>query len=169
MSLNLGGQGTAPAGGASAQSSAFAFAYRRQMHSGANWFFWIAALSLINSVASLMKGGWSFLAGLGITQVFDGVAAGLSGELGGAATAVALVLDLVVAGAFVGLGLLARRGLHWAFVIGMVVYALDGALLAFFQVWLSVAFHAFALYGIYRGFAAARKLNALGAETGAGL
>lgn len=167
MSLNVSAQRANPVG--VAPTGAYAFAYRRQMYSGANWFYWIAALSLVNSVVSLSNGGWSFLAGLGITQIFDGVAHGLSGQLGGGASAVALVLDLVVAGCFVGLGLLARKGMRWAFVVGMVAYALDGALLALLQVWLSFAFHAFALYSVYRGFVAAGKLAELEAKSAPGV
>jgi zinc transporter ZupT len=168
MSLNLSGQDGSPTLSVNDQPNYAAVEHTRHMHSGANWFFWIAGLSLINSVIALVKGGWSFLAGLGVTQVIDGLALGLSDELGGAAVAVALVLDLVVAGFFVGLGLYARRALLWAFVLGMIVYALDGVLLAAFQVWLSLAFHAFALYGIYRGYAAARKLKGLAASTPGG-
>lgn len=165
MSLNLSGQDSSPTSNINDQSSYAAIEHTRHMHSGANWFFWIAGLSLINSIIALVKGGWSFLAGLGVTQVIDGLAIGLSDELGGAAVAVALVLDLIVAGFFVGLGLYARRAMLWAFVLGMIVYALDGVLLAAFQVWLSLAFHAFALYGIYRGYAAARKLKELAGGT----
>ncbi|MDT7540639.1 MAG: hypothetical protein QOE33_543 [Acidobacteriota bacterium] len=168
MSLNLNGQSMTSAS-VNDPSGSIASAYTRHLNSGANWFFWIAGLSLINSIVSLSKGSWSFLAGLGITQIFDGLANGLSDELGGGATAVALILDLLVAACFVALGMLARRAMLWAFVVGMVIYALDGVLLAFFQVWLSVAFHAFALYSIYRGFNATRKLAALKSETGVGL
>jgi hypothetical protein len=168
MSLNLSGQGATSAN-MNDPSGSIASAYTRHLHSGANWFFWIAGLSLINSIITLSKGGWSFLAGLGITQIFDGLAIGLSDSLGGGATAVALLLDLLVAGCFVALGMFARRAMLWAFVVGMVVYALDGVLLAFFQVWLSVAFHAFALYSVYRGFNATRKLDALKTATGTGL
>lgn len=165
MSLNLSGRDNTPTPNVNDQSGYAAVEYTRHMHSGANWFFWIAGLSLINSVVALVKGGWSFLAGLGVTQVIDAFAVGLSEGLGGATVAVAFVLDLIVAGFFVGLGVYARRAALWAFVLGMIVYALDGVLLAAFQVWLSLAFHAFALYGIYRGYAAARKLKELASLT----
>ncbi|MGI8656220.1 MAG: hypothetical protein ACR2LC_13505 [Pyrinomonadaceae bacterium] len=56
--------------------------YKRQALSGANWFFWIAALSMINSVVLLMNGQWNFLAGLGITQLIDGIAIALAKDAG---------------------------------------------------------------------------------------
>ena len=46
--------------------------YRRNMQSGARWFYWIAGLSLINAIAAAANSNWSFLAGLGITQFISG-------------------------------------------------------------------------------------------------
>lgn len=130
-----------------------------RVRSGANWFIWIAALSIINSVIILFSGKWSFLAGLGITQVIDGLAYNLSGELGGAVTVVAMGLNLLVAGAFVVLGLQARKRQNWAFITGMVIYALDGTIFLLVQGWLSIAFHLFALYQIYQGLRANNQLK----------
>lgn len=158
----LGGTGNAPPG-----MSGIAAAYLAQSISGANWFMWVAALSMINSIISLVNGSWSFLAGLGITQVIDGIAAGVAQQLGGAAMVVALLLDVLVAGFFVGLGLFARKQQSWAFIVGMVVYALDAVIFIFFGGWLSVLFHAYVMYRIYQGFAANNKLKALQAEVGA--
>src|SRR5512138_3090367 len=44
-----------------------------RIKSGAAWFYWIAGLSLINSVAALSGSKWGFILGLGITQVFDAI------------------------------------------------------------------------------------------------
>src|SRR5215467_594743 len=75
--------------------------------SGANWFFWIAGLSLVNSVILMVGGKWSFLAGLGVTQIIDALAGALSDKLGAGATAFALFLDLCAAGVIVLFGVLA--------------------------------------------------------------
>lgn len=138
--------------------------YRQQADSGANWFFWIAGFSVVNSIILLADGQWNFLIGLGLTQLIDGVATSAAEQLGGTATAIALILDAMVAGFFIVMGLLARRGFGWAFVLGMIVYVLDGLLFIYVQQWLNVAFHVFALYFIYRGFAANSKLQKLKAE-----
>jgi hypothetical protein len=140
--------------------------YLHQSNSGANWFLWIAGLSLINSLISLASGRLSFLVGLGVTQLIDGFAAGVAEQLGGAnaVKVIALFLDLIVAGFFVGLGLFARKQHTWAFVMGMVIYALDALIFILFQGWLSVLFHAYVLYRLYQGFAANNKLKTLQAE-----
>jgi hypothetical protein len=138
--------------------------YRRHSQSGARWFFWIAALSLINSIVSLANGHWNFLAGLGITQVISGLAIGLSEQLGTIATVIAVALNLTVALVFVVFGLLAQKRHTWAFILGMVVYGLDGLIFLLVQDWLAIAFHAFVLYSLYRGLAANMKLSGLVAE-----
>ena len=155
--LNLSGE-------SGATGSGEAEVYRQQMQSGARWFYWIAGLSLVNSIAALFDGNWSFLAGLGITQFISGFAGGLSEDVGGAATAIGFILDLLVAGFFVLLGVFAVKGEMWAFIIGLVVYALDTLIFLAFQLWLPLAFHVFVFYCLYRGLAANRKLKRLEAE-----
>lgn len=143
-------------------SVADALQLQNQHRSGANWFFWIAALSMVNSVIILANGEWSFIIGLGITQVFDAIAVGVAQEApeaAGAAKTVAIVMDLVVASVFVLFGVLARKMLVWAFVVGMVLYALDGLLFLLVGDWLSLGFHVFALFGLFGGLQACKKLR----------
>lgn len=122
---------------------------------GASWFLWIAGLSIVNSIIGLAGGGVHFIVGLGITQVVDALAhqAGSSG----------IVLDLFingfVAGIFVIFWHFARKGQSWAFMVGMLLYALDGLLLLSFKDIFSVAFHAYALFRIYNGMRAVPQLQ----------
>ena len=130
--------------------------------SGANWFFWIAGLSLVNSVLMLSGTGWGFIIGLGMTQVIDGIATEVALEANEAATVVKLVafgFDLVVAGMCAGVGLLARKRFAWAFILGMILYAMDGMIFLLAQDWWSFGFHVFALYGIWNGLKALRQLR----------
>lgn len=127
---------------------------------GANWFFWIAGLSLVNSVLMLSGSDWSFIVGLGITQVIDVIASEIASQAKEAQTVVKLVafgLDLVVAAMCAGVGVLARKGFAWAFILGMIVYGMDGLIFLLFQDWLSFGFHIFALYGIWNGLQALLK------------
>ncbi len=134
----------------------------QQQHlQGASWFFWIAALSMVNSIIILTGNEWSFIVGLGITQVIDAVAVAVAPDAGSAATFVALFLDVLVAAFFVLLGVFARRGIQVVYVMGMVLYALDGAIFLLVADWLSVGFHAFALFCIFGGFKACRTLAAM--------
>ena len=129
---------------------------RERVLRSANWFFWIAVLSLINSAAMHSGSQWQFMLGLGITEVADVVA----GQFGGPGMAVAIVFDLLAASVFAGFGLMARRMVLWPFVVGMVVYALDGGLLLLVGDYLSAAFHGYALYCIYLGVSALRQHRA---------
>ena len=127
--------------------------------SGANWFYWIAGLSIITSLITFFGGGWQFIFGLGITVIIDGMADAISSEGGGdAPKVVALILDLLVTGLFVGFGWLASRKMLGAYIVGMVAFVLDGLLSLIAQDWLSVGAHALVLYWLFRGFQAGREL-----------
>jgi fatty acid desaturase len=43
----------------------------RLIRSGANWFIWIAGLSLVNSALFAIGSNWAFFLGLGATQFVD--------------------------------------------------------------------------------------------------
>ena len=133
----------------------------KRMKNGANWFYWIAALSLINSVIMLFNGNWSFLAGLGITQVIDAIAIQVSAAGGSGANVIALMMDIIVAAFFAFFGFMAGKRQGWAFITGMVLYFLDGLIFLLVQGWLSIAFHLFALYCIYQGLRALNQLRKL--------
>src|SRR5829696_1775129 len=100
----------------------------QRYRSGANWFYWIAGLTIITSLITFFGGGIRFLFSLGLTQFIDGLALGLATQLGSAVQIVALLLDVIVTGIFVLFGYLAGRKMLWAYVAGMVVFLLDGLL-----------------------------------------
>lgn len=129
--------------------------------SGANWFYWIAGLSLVTSIVAFAGGGWRFLISLGTTQVFDAFAEGLSIELGGAPKVIALVLDIFVAASFVAFGVFAGKKLLWAYMVGMIVFGLDGLVSLMFQDLIGVVAHAVVLFFMARGYMAGRDLVAI--------
>ena len=136
------------------------YAVAAQAKSGASWFYWIAGLSLVNSAIFLFGGNWSFFAGLGATQVVDGIVDGILGNGGfSVIKLIAFAVDIVIAAIFVGCGVFANKFQIWAFVAGMVLYFLDGLLLLVLGAYLPAAFHVFALYMIYKGLAASKQLN----------
>jgi hypothetical protein len=126
-----------------------------QMKAGASWFYWVAGLSLVNSIAAFSGSTWRFILGLGITQVFDALAVGI----GSGGKAVVLALDLLAAGVFVFFGVFAHKAQTWAFIVGMVLFGLDGLIFLMAQDWLGVSFHVFVLYCLFRGLSACRELN----------
>lgn len=129
--------------------------------SGANWFYWIAGLTIITSLITFFGGGIRFLISLGLTQFIDGVAQGLATELGSGVQIVGLVLDVIVTGVFVLFGYLANKKMLWAYVLGMVVFLLDGLLSLAFQDAIGVIAHAVVLFWLFRGYQAGRELVSL--------
>ncbi len=122
---------------------------------GALWFYWVAALSLINAAVVMAGAHWRFIVGLGFTQV----ATGLAARAGRGWTAL-ILLDLLVIGGFVLLGTLALHGALWAFGVGIGLYAADGLIFLLARSWVGLAFHALVLVFIFKGFEAARQLKA---------
>ncbi len=122
---------------------------------GAKWFYWIAGLSMINSTVVIFGGKFHFVVGLGITSVVDAIAK----RIGSAGSVLDLIINGFVAGVFVLFGHFACKAQKWAFMVGMGLYLLDGVLLLGARDFLSVGFHAYALYAIYRGYTAAQQVQ----------
>jgi hypothetical protein len=97
-------------------------ALEAQRRSGGQWFYWVAGLSLINTVLALSGQDWRFIIGLGVTQLVQELA-----QFGDGGMKAGLV-GLAVIGLFAVLGQRAIHGHQWAFLLGMVLYALDGAI-----------------------------------------
>ncbi|MBN2016508.1 hypothetical protein JW766_06800 [Candidatus Dojkabacteria bacterium] len=130
-------------------------ALQGNVNSGANWFYWIAGLSLVNSVVYIVGGGLYFVVGLGITQLVEGFLS----PLGTGGILFSLAFDIFVAGIFALFGLFARKGKNWAFITGMVLYFFDTLLfLLVFDVF-SILFHLFALFQLFMGLRANLKLK----------
>lgn len=136
-----------------------------QVRNGANWFFWIAALSIINSIIFNFGGGLTFVMGLGLTQIVDGFLFGLTQEISGNIVNILRIMgifvNLLLAGVFVVFGYFAKKRIHWVLITGMVIYALDAAIVAIFGDWLGLAFHALALIGLSGGIRAMSQLAKL--------
>lgn len=135
----------------------------QRVRSGASWFHWIAGLSILNSIIQLSGGNWHFIFGLGITSIVDALAA----NLGQAGVVLDLIINVFIAGVFVIFGVFANKLKSGAFITGMVLYGLDGLLSLLAQDWLGLAFHAFALYSMWRGIAALKELKSFNEQAGA--
>jgi hypothetical protein len=108
---------------------------------------------------------WNFLIGLGISQVIDEIGKMIADEMSQTGSlivkGIAFLLDLGIAGLFVLFGWLAQKRYTWSFILGMLLYALDGLIFILVGSWLHVGFHAFALVGLYGGYKAIRTLRSL--------
>ena len=110
--------------------------------SGARWFWWIAGLSLINTIAGISNTNVNFVMGLSMVT------------LANMAFASNLALVLAVSGGLIAfyffMGWYAQREKLWGCYLGLAVYAVDTALCLFLKDWFSAAFHAWALWAIFR-------------------
>ena len=121
--------------------------------------FWIAGLSILNSIIGLTGGGVNFILGLGASQIIDALASIAAEDIGSSIVLViGFVVSALIAGVFVVFGLFARKGKKWAFIIGMIPYALDGLIFISVGDLLSIGFHLFALFGLYGGIKALNEL-----------
>ncbi len=131
------------------------FQIRQRVQSGASWFIWIAALSIINAIILTTGGNFHFIFGLGITDLVAAVAT----KLPSGGVVAAWVINIIIAGVFALFGKYGRDAKKWAFYAGMVLYLLDAGLVMMFQDWLGLAFHAYAMFRIYGGVKAATELE----------
>ena len=133
---------------------------RTSVKHGANWFIWLAVLSVINSLLVYYLEIRNTPLALGITQWLDGTAGGWNNALSGVAmTEGALATNILVAVALAGFGFLARRGSDFAFVLGMFLYIVDALLVLGLKDFFGFTFHVFALFFLFKGLLASRHVR----------
>jgi hypothetical protein len=140
----------------------------KQRNNGSSWFYLIAGLSLVNAIMLAFGVDRTFIVGLGATQAIQGFMVGIEMEIGPADAMIFTVfgwaLILAIVAMYVAFGIFGRKGFQAAFIAGLIVYSLDALIMLAFQEWLSLAFHALALYGIFGGLRALRRLKELKQE-----
>lgn len=133
---------------------------RRRFRSGATWFYWIAGLSLINTLVLMFHGRFFFVAGLAATQIVGEI----TSKPGGVAGVIGLLVNLSIAGVYILFGYCATSRMKWAFIAGMILYGLDAVVFLTVREYIAVAFHAYALYSIYGGLKADGVLKQIEAQ-----
>ena len=107
-------------------------------------FFVIAGFSALNTVLILAGAPFVMAFGLAVTRIRA------EGQIGAV-----LLINAVAIGIFVALGFFASRGSKAAFIIGLLLYAGDSALLLVDNPALhivSIIFHGIFLFSIFKGF-----------------
>ena len=127
-------------------------------NSGANWFFWIVGLSIINTLISLTGTDWGFSLGVAATQIADYFAFEGQSTMG---RIFALGFDVLVFGFYALCGVQAMRGATWAFVLGLIFFALDTLLMLLMQQWIGLLLHGWAIFSIFTGLIANTNLRKL--------
>lgn len=123
------------------------------VRSAASWVFIIAALSMINVVLQVRGANLTFAVGCLAVEFAAGMAEAAGGTVAGVA------VGAVGAGLWVGLGLAARGGRPWAFLLAMGLFALDMLLLLLAFSPISLALHAYVIYRLWGGFAESRAVQ----------
>lgn len=126
----------------------------REMRLGANWFFWIAIASIINTLIVYFSQLPSLFWGLGMTQYVD---ANVTFANAGAQRLNGLAINLGIAVIFAGFGFLARKGNDVAFIIGMFLYVFDTVVALGYRDFFGVGFHLLALFFMFKGLLASRR------------
>jgi hypothetical protein len=140
---------------------------RKKLETGANWFYWVAGLSAVNSVLMHVGADWTFIVGLATTLIVDGIAAGVRQNdpaLTPITIGIAVVINAVILGLVALTGWLSSQGWRSVMAVGMGLYLLDGIIFLMFGDFLSAGFHGFALWNMWNGFSAAGELEGLEAE-----
>ena len=159
--------GAAPATGSrsnapyTVQTSGEEVDLEERRNKGASWFYWIVGLTLINSIISLTGTDWSFSLGATITVVADYFAR----ESGSSsARIIALLFDVIVIAFYAACGVFSHRGASWAFILGLVFFALDSILMLITLQPIGILIHGWALFSIFSGLLANNNLRRLQRE-----
>lgn len=136
----------------------------RHHRNGSGWFYWIAGLTLINVIMTIINGNWSFVFGLGVTDLIYYITQELSSDFGNTALILGLAVNLFLLSIFLLLGRSAKNGRNWSFIVGFILYGLDALLLAYLTDYMGAIFHLYPLYCIFKGLQANRSIAAIDAE-----
>ena len=136
---------------------------RNSIRRGGNWFYWVAGLSVVNSIIALSGGHVTFLAGLALSQIADAYAA----HLGFVGPYFSIEIAVVIAVFLCGFGYLASHGSRAALITGMILYALDGVVFLLFSAYLPALFHGYVLFRMAQEWKARTRLERFQAESAA--
>ena len=122
---------------------------------GANWFFWLAILSVINTLLVFQYRLPNTPVALAITQWLDGTAGGFNPTM----STQSLIINLLIAAALAGFGYLARRGSDLAFVVGIFLYVVDSILMIGLRDLFGFSVHLIGLFFLVKGLLASRHIR----------
>jgi hypothetical protein len=121
---------------------------------GADWFFWLAILSLINTLLVFYYNLPNTPIALGITQWLDGTNA-----FGASMSTQSLGLNILIAGVLAMFGLMARRGSDLAFVVGIFLYVIDAMMIIGQREFWGFGVHLIGLFFLVKGLLASRHIR----------
>ena len=133
-------------------------ALEEQRNKGASWFYWIVGLTIINTIIIQTGVDFAFSLGAASTLFAYGVAIAIGTP---AAHTFALIFDVIVIAFYAMCGVMGSRGATWAFVLGLIFFALDSLLSLIGLQIIGILIHGYALFCIFNGMMACVNLNRL--------
>lgn len=129
--------------------------------SAANWFYWKAGLTVVNSILAIAGVYWQFFLGLTLPQLFHGILIGIS-EMSPDTNVkpfqgIVLLLSLFGSGLVGFFGYQAKQAKKWAFILGIVIFAFDGLLYLLTLSIFGILIHVYAIYSLSKAFSNCRK------------
>jgi hypothetical protein len=122
------------------------------IHKGANWFYWIVGLSLVNLVLAFAKSDTHFIIGLAMSELASGFIVG--DDAGAAFMGFGAIMLVVILGLFVFIGKKAHKPHKGLFLAGIILYLADGLIYLAFSDFLPAAFHGYVIFNLWMGYKA---------------
>lgn len=123
---------------------------------GANWFYLIGVLSLINALLSLSNKNIRFIFGLISTDFF--ILLSKLTKLQNIKLTF-YVITFILCAFFIIIGYLGNKQKKWCFIVGGILYSADTVLLLLFKNYHDIFWHIIAIYAIFKGFTAINKIK----------
>lgn len=135
---------------------------QNELNKSVSWFYWVGGLSIVNTLIIQFDGEVSFIVGLGVTQLFDGIALALREEaaVGEWISYVLLGINILISLGFCLFGIAGKKSKMGIYIIGMILYGMDALLFLAVADYLSFGFHIFALYFLVKGIGKMKELQA---------
>ena len=95
--------------------------YSRNIRSAASWLYWIAGMTLVNTAMVYSHSNFAMILGLNSVTLVNFFGA----KIGGMAIGAALIFTLAASGGIFALGMAARKGATWAFIVAIVLLGID--------------------------------------------
>ena len=136
------------------------FSSERSVNTGANWFFWVAILSVLNSLVIWYLGIKNLFFALGVTQWIDGTGGAFNHQGNTAPLSESgLAVNILIAAAIAGFGYLGRHKHDIWYVIGLFIYCADAMLSLGLKDFFGFGFHLIPLFFLFKGLLASRHVR----------
>lgn len=127
----------------------------------ANWFFGITAFTVINMLLILVGTDFGFWVGLASADVLAGLGYLLFEEYGSMVVYLGAGAGIAISLPFLLFGFFGSKGHSWAFLVGALLYAVDGLLRVLFLQVIGAIIHYLVAFLLIRGYIATLRVKGI--------